>query len=1182
MPYIRKIEMKGFKSFGPRTVTLTLDKGFTAITGPNGSGKTNIIDAVLFALGELSARRLRANSFTGLIFHGSPEGGLEKARSSKVVIQFDNSDGRIPVETQTVTISREVHKNGQSSYRLNGRKVPRGRVLDVLSMAGISPSGHNVIVQGTITRMAETSPSERRKIIEDMIGIAQYDAQKAEAEEKLRAAEISIRTAMGRIDEVQRRVDDLERERNELLRYNSLQKEIKRFEAMKLSYEIQQMEKKVSELRSKTEEMERRVEKLRQIRDELRAQRYDVEKEWRKLSSEMVEEGSTRVMEVQIKIGELRSKITELNTKIGASNASLEGLKKVRENHLQQLENMRKEIVEIRRSLQRLRERHKRLSREITLKQEQHDSLANETTQLWENLGENNKKIRELESKLDKLYQEIVDIRSEQAKKQTTIQALVRRFEELTKRKETFKTTLEELQKSLKDLEQVRDEQRNQLKSLQRTLERRLAQKEAVEREIVEAGKIAESAREAVVEFATQRELAETVAAEEKALRNIEELAQLGVIQGVYGRLKNLIKIERGYERAIEAAASGWLDALVVKDFDSAFTCTETLRRLKLGRIKIIPLEGLSNIRPLKLPKLKEAAGLASAFVKCSRRHEPAITFVFGDTVVVPNDKIAFEVSRRGIRAVTTNGDLYEPGGGFESGYYRAPIDFSAIIPSETALKSLDEAVRALREHLARREKDITAFEEEIDRTRVEIARLSEVLETLEDEINRVKRSAKRTQQNMKQIDKLVQKIQKRIQKEKARAALLKARKHSIRKGMQKIQREITELRRKTDTSVIQEMEIQREKLAEDIIKLRQNLGSIETELSTLKSKYENVLKVGYKNAKVQLNKVEEQLATVEKEVSEALEQRETLKKELLELERTRDELSRTVLTARKEASKFTSQIDKIDKKLRKVDAECERAESLFNKLQLNFQTSMLQLQQHQDKLREIGYEKPFQVTPEQLQEAEASLKMMRLELERLGAINQLALSQYAEQISRYKELSIRMNELEKEKQAILEFMDEIERKKRKVFMDAFEKINEKLDRYFEKLTGGGRAFLKLENTEDPFAGGIDMLVQFPGKPPIPVNGASGGERSVAAVAFIFALQDFTPAAFYIFDEIDAHLDAYHVERLGDLLLEESERAQFIVVTLKPEMVNKAQKVYGVYNRRGISSVISAKFKGAD
>jgi chromosome segregation protein len=168
------------------------------------------------------------------------------------------------------------------------------------------------------------------------------------------------------------------------------------------------------------------------------------------------------------------------------------------------------------------------------------------------------------------------------------------------------------------------------------------------------------------------------------------------------------------------------------------------------------------------------------------------------------------------------------------------------------------------------------------------------------------------------------------------------------------------------------------------------------------------------------------------------------------------------------------------------------------------------------------------------------------------------------------------MNELEKEKQAIIQFMDEIEQKKRRVFMEAFDKISTNLKKYFTKVTGGGTATLTLEKPDEPFSGGIDMLVQFPNKPAIVVNGASGGERSVAAVAFIFALKEFTPASFYILDEVDAHLDAFHVSKLAELLLEESGKTQFIAITLKPEMVNKAQKVYGVYGRNGVSNVVAA------
>lgn len=1179
MPYLKKIELRGFKSFGPQTVTINLDKGFTVVTGPNGSGKSNIMDAVLFVLGELSSRRLRAENFSRLIFHGASGDGEEKVKSAKVVIQFDNSDGRIPIETSTVTVSREVFRNGQSVYRVNGRSFPRTRVLDMFSMAGLSSAGHNVIVQGTITRLTEISSDERRKIIEDLIGIAQYDTEKAEAEQKLRAAEISIRTAMGRIDEVQRRVDDLERERNDLLRFNYVQKEIKRFEAMKFSYEITKIKEKIDEITAKHQEVGAKLEQLRQIRDEHRGERHNVESQWRKLSSEMVEEGSSKVLEVQIKIGDLKSRLTELVTRIGTGKTSLEGLKKVEQNNSQQATNIKKELVENRKQMESLQRQKDRLTKELEARQTEHGSLANETAQLWKNLGENNKRIQEIEKQLDNHYRNLMDLRTENARSQTAMKILSRRIEDLNNRKNRFGTTLEELQKSLSGLVDVQKEQKKQLKSLDQTLEKRTMQKEAVIREVDEAGKIANTAREAVVEFATQRELAETVAAEERALRNIEELSEIGVIAGVYGRLRNLIKITKGYEQAIEVAATGWLDAVVVKDIETAFTCTETLRKLKLGRIKIIPVQGVAKNRLLKLPRAGSIDGVASSFVKSAREYSPAVEFVLGDTLIVEDEKVAMKVSRNGYRTVTTKGDLYEIGGGLESGYYRAPIDFSTIIPSENAIKRLDEAVHALKDHLTRREGAVSGFEEEIDRLRNDITKMSEAIITLDGEIDRIKRSSKITQHNVRRIDNYIKGLGGRFEKEKTDVGLQRAQRQSIRKQMVKLRGELATLRRKTNPSVIQGMEIQREKLADEIIEARRNLGSVETEMSTLQSKYDNVLKATYVNVKVQWGKVKQQLSTVQKDVDIALQERGVLKEELLKLEKSREELSTSVLSARQEAKNFTEQIDTIDKKLRHLDNEYELVERVYNQLQLSLQTTQLQFDQHWQKLTEYGYAKPLVVSSEELAEAEISLKMMHLELERLGAVNQLALSHFAEQVSRYRELSLRMNELEKEKQAIVSFMDEIERKKRAIFTDAFQRINTNVGRYFSKLTAGGEAILKLEDPDEPFSGGIDMIVTFPNKPPILVSGASGGERSVAAVAFIFALQEFTPTAFYIFDEVDAHLDAFHVGKLGELLRDEASRSQFIVVTLKPEVVNKAEKIYGVYERNGISHVVFANIK---
>jgi chromosome segregation protein len=1178
MPYIKKIELKAFKSFGPQTVKVALDKGFTAITGPNGSGKTNIMDACLFALGELSTRRMRAENSAKLIFHGSEKAGLEKARRAKVIIQFENSDSLIPVDTATVTVSREVYRNGQSVYRLNGRRISRTHILEILSMAAISSTSQNIIPQGTITRLTDINQTERRKIIEDLVGIAQYDAEKSEAEEKLRTADISIRTAMGRIDEVQKRLDDLERERNELLRYNFIQNEIKKFEAIKISHEVVQLNKNIEETTAQADKVNSRVEKTREARNERRSKRKEVEGEWRKLSSEMVEESGSQVLKVQIKIGELKSRLTEIATKISSGQATLESLKRIKENNFEQYTSIRNEIQENRLRIRKLRVEQENIQSQITAKEAEHESLAQETAQLWAGLDENSKKIRQIETQIDSRYRKLAFLRSEYLKCKNAAKLSSRQLKELNERKERFTTTLTEIETSLNELEKVQTEQKAQLKSLKNSLERRTAQREAVEREISEAGKIANSAKEAVIEFVTQRELAETVAAEEKALRSIEELGDLGAISGIYGRLRKLIKVEKIYRKAIVAAATGWLNALVVKDTDSAFTCIETLRRMKLGRIKIIPLAGASKPNPPKIPQRQGVRGAASAFVRCARTYEPAVNYVFGDTVIVTNDKTAFALSAQGFRVVTVNGNLYEPGGAFESGYYRSPVDFSKIIPSETAIKSLDEAVKALQQHLSQRDDDISVFEEDIERTKIEIARLSDSITTLDREMARVKLNVKRTQNTIKHVEKDYSKLEGEIESEKVQMGLYKSERNAIQKEIGKLKIELGILRNKTDVGHIQELEVKREKIAEEIITLRQNLGTVQTEMSTRQSQFDNVLRVGYENAKIQFSKVKQQQRQVEKEVDAAIQERELLKQEISELEKSRVELSEVVLSAREESKKFTTQIDAIDEELRVLDSEYEQVELLQNQLQLKIQTLHMRLQQNQGQLSQFGYEQPIETTEKQVEEAETSIKMMRFELERIGGVNQLASSHYGEQISRYKELSLRLNELEREKQAIVKFMDEIEAKKRRVFMDAFEKINLNLQNYFTKLTGGGSAFLQLENLENPFQGGIDMIVQFPNKPSIVVSGASGGERSVSAVAFIFALKEFTPATFYILDEIDAHLDAFHTSKLADLLLEEAGKIQFIVITLKPEMVNKAQKIYGVYERNGVSSVVSAKF----
>jgi chromosome segregation protein len=1179
MPYIKKIEVNGFKTFGRKT-TLMFEKGFTAITGPNGSGKTNIIDAVLFCLGELSSRRLRAENFSKLIFHGGVDPDVRKKGNAKVVIQFDNTDSRLPTDTTTVTLSREIDEDGQSVFRINGRRVSRAYAIEILSIAGISPYGYNVVLQGTLTRLAEISPQERRKIIEDMIGIATYDTEKEEAEKKLQTADISIKTAMGQVSEVQSRIEALEKERNDLLRHSFIQKEIRRFDAAKLSYEIKGTQEKIDILEKQIRGLEKKIDEIRTQRENLRSKRHEIEVEWRRLGFEEVEENQTRVLQIQIEIGELRSRLVELSTKLTANKSSVDNLIRVKDNSTQQINALKNEIEGVKNSIKQLTPTRDSLNKEIAEKQSVYDAINEETMKVRANTNEITKKIRESEVQLEQLHQEAINLRSQRAETESKIDVFSERLRNLKERKNDLNSALNRLEESHKELENIHKERIERLRFLQESLQKKAERKGVLETEIKEAGKIADIAREALVEFETRKNLVDKFTTEENALKYVEELGQLGVINGIHGRLKNLISIRKGYERAVEAAAAGWLNALVVENLETAFTCVETLRQLKLGRIKIVPLQGLSPAKSVRLPQIEGVSEKILSFVSYDEKFVQAVMFVLGDTYLATDEKAALVASHVSFRSVTRTGDLFEAGGGVESGFYRAPIDFSSFVPSESAMKNLDKAVTVLKENLTRRETDIGELEKEIADIQQEITAYAEALGKLEAETERTRKSIHDTKANIERAEKNIGGLQSHLEEERVNVKSYEDAHEDLAAKEKSLRVERENLRKNVDLSAMQEREQKRESIGTEIFEFKQNLGKVETDLSAWHSKMNNVLKTGLENAQVQREKALNQISTLEREINESNKEKEAVQTKIKELEANKEKLSSTLLNAKGEAKKYTSQIDEIDGKLRVLEGEYEQADILLDELRLNLQTLRLQLGRHLEQLKILGYEEPLPATSGNIQKVETSLKMMRFELERIGAVNQLAQAQYEDQISKYKELSIRMNELEKERMAIIEFIEEIERKKYNAFMEAFNKINEKIDKYFSKLTDGGNAALKLENPESPFAGGVDMIVQFIDKPPILVSGASSGERSVSAVAFLFALQEFTPASFYLLDEIDAHLDAFHVEKLGELLAEEAAKSQFVVITLKPEMVSKADRIYGIYGHEGVSHVVSTTFKG--
>ena len=896
MPRIREVKLRNFKTFGSKATVIRLDDGFTALTGPNGSGKSNIVDAILFGLGELSAKRLRVDRFSSLIRNG--------ARKAEVSIQFDNSDHAIPVDSDVVTISRELDLSGQSVFRLNGKRIQRSDLLNLLSVAGIGPSGSNVVTQGSITRLATLSPTERREIIDEIVGIAQYDAQKRGAEEKLRRAEAALRDVMGRMEEIRLRLEELERERKRLQRYRFLESEIKRLRAIQISHAVRELRETISVLKSRLEALEGRLSELRAARDELRGEHLRVEREWELVGEDVVKSGGAQLPKIRAEIEGLRSELGKLNFMVNSKLSTIDEYTRERGECLKQMTATQKEIESVKAEISKLIITRSDLSAKI---------------------GEKEREIGELNAKI-----------------------------------------------------------------------RRLMDKQG---------------------------------------RGVDEALKLSThLDELYRRLLSAHLFHMHY-RGLGRHLKAWME-------------DAQRRRERLER--------------------------ASKLLRRILREPPSVLH-----------------------------------GGLSG-------------------SKKEQLLRAIR--------------------------------IVDGEL----REAQLKLQTLKQLT---------ISSEKNTEAW-KAKIRSTWESLDETRRQLEELREALDPSNLANLESRREELQRELEEMRGELGSVETKIATLRSKLDKILEPRLKELKTRTEGLERKINELRREVESHLEKKREFEENLKRMEELAEQLSLRISEAQERRDSLSQKLKDVRERLNTLEKEYEETSRKLGELQLELRTRQMELKSHLSTLRELGYEEPLEISEEEIKGVNERLKTLELEFRNLGAVNQLAEAQYKEQASRYKEFLDRVSELEKDRDAILEFMEEIERRKREEFMNAFKALNEKFSAFFSKLTGGGRAYLELENPEDPFSGGLDIMVQFPNKAVIPVSGASGGERSVTAVAFLLALQQFSPSSFYILDEIDAHLDAYYVDKLGELLVEESKKSQFVVISLKPELVRRAGKIYGLYYQRGVSHLV--------
>src|SRR6266852_8738624 len=335
MTFIRRLEMRGFKSSGPRTVAVNMEPGFTVITGPNGSGKSNIADAILFAIGENSPKQLRAanGKLSGVIYDPKKEEGdsgtsttAERPNSCRVTLQLDNTDRAIPVDNDLVTVTRELKETGENVYFLNGKKTTRTALGEILDLAGLSPGGLNIVPQGAATKVADLTPEEKRRIIEDVVGIAKFDEKKSEAQRQLSQADQRLEVALARIGEMKSTLGSLDLQRNDLIRYNLLENQINWLRAVETSGRIMGQKGKVVSLKSQEGEMGGRAQELADRRQEFENRMSQVENERTRFIVDVVQGGGAGHVDLQFQLAQVDNELQTLQGDLQDAEANLQSL----------------------------------------------------------------------------------------------------------------------------------------------------------------------------------------------------------------------------------------------------------------------------------------------------------------------------------------------------------------------------------------------------------------------------------------------------------------------------------------------------------------------------------------------------------------------------------------------------------------------------------------------------------------------------------------------------------------------------------------------------------------------------------------------------------------------------------------------------------------------------------------
>ncbi len=1196
---LKKLEVTGFKSFYDKA-KIEFPQGISAVVGPNGCGKSNVIDALRWVMGEQSVKQLRGKSMEDVIFSGA--NGKPPLNMAEVSLTLSNENGDSPEELKEFTeinLTRRLYRSGESAYFLNKQPCRLKDIHNVFWGSGLGSKSYAVIQQGKIGAITDANPEELRFFVEEAAGVTRYKNRKIEALRKIELTKNNLLRVTDIISEIKRQMASLKRQARKAEIYNNYQKQIKAFEiCLGLHYyedyasQMQETDTLLSELQDLDISHTTEIKKLDASVEEIKLKRWQKNQE--------ISEQKSNQFETQRNIDRTENDLLHLRQEIERLSQESVELKTVRVD----LEEKNHEMLS---EMDQVEKETSQLNKEIIILKTQLNQQRGATEAMVEKLSGLN---QDLESNKARL----MDLVAREAQYKNIYQTTINNKESLQKRITKADEDQAQAEKEVTRTRGLEKKARVQVDSIKRDINDLAEQVSAaisqLEQKNKALGKQVKSAQTLELENNTVKSKLNTLKKMEdnfewyrdgvKAIMKPPSSGGPSIDQElsakILGLMADIIETKPTYETAVEAVLGDALQYIIVKDQQTGLKAIEYLQSRNAGRSGFIPVTALRQVENNQADKTATGQPLLNQ-ITIKSGYEPIIKALLGHVVFCENLSEAIEMFNRNgasTTIVTKNGDVISPQGILVGG---SKDKLNGILVKKQELKDL--------------RRQCVELEKKLEKARLEQATLESEARNLESELQKLNEKKTNAAKNEIEAEKELVKATEALKNATRHLEIVTLEKEQLQGEASDIDEEMTKY-----NTALADLSAEVNTAQNKVSNISATISTVSAELDEYNNKVVDLqlqltaLNAKLENANNSLRRLKEfhndslnRLEQIGQEILAKHQKEETSKEKVAEYEQKLFEMYRGMETLDQSLKTNEAHYQAIDAELKNSDSRISdiksKREKTLEKVRL------LELEQSERKIKqenianrlEEKYQNAFSVLKSEFNQNPESLKLTsektietmeeelatcKTKISKIVDVNLGAIREYEQLKDRFDFLDEQRNDLVCAIEDLHKVIKKINAITQKRFLETFDLINQKLDEVFPRLFGGGKANLILKDPNSPLETGVEFMIHPPGKKLTRLSLLSGGEKAMSAIAFIFSIFLIKPAAFCLLDEIDAPLDDANVYRFNDLLKIIGENSQIIMITHNKRSMEFADTLFGItMEEKGTSKIVSVNFDAA-